>query len=303
MANLKLLGSVSGYTELSAAANAVPTVFTLPAADGTTGQILSTNGQGQLQFITNQAASYTLPIASQSTLGGVRVDGATITINGSGVISSASAYTLPTASSNTLGGIKVGSGLSINAGVLSVASVAATQADALKVGTAYRTAAIDEPYFGTPYSIACRDLDGNLNAVLFQGTATSAQFADLAEKYIADASYEPGTVLEFGGKFEVTVAEDETRCVAGVVSTNPGFIMNNALEAAVTEGERTVTLALMGRVPCKVRGKIRKGDMLVSGSGGFARPATDPKIGTIIGKALEDFEGDEGLIEVVVGRI
>ena len=303
MANLKLLGAVSGFTEVAAAANAVPTTFTLPAADGTAGQILSTNGQGQLQFITNQAASYTLPTASTNVLGGVRVDGTTITINGSGIISAAAAYTLPTASANTLGGIKVGSGLEISSGVLSVAASAASQADALKVGSAYRTAAIDEPYFGTPYSIACRDLDGNLNAVLFQGTATAAQFADLAEKYIADATYEPGTVLEFGGKFEVTVAEDETRKVAGVVSTNPGFIMNNALEAVVTEGERTVTLALMGRVPCKVRGKIRKGDMLVSGGSGFARPTSDPKMGTIIGKSLEDFDGDEGLIEIVGGRI
>ena len=58
MANLKLLGASSGYTELAAAAVAVPTTFTLPAADGTVGQILSTNGNGQLQFITNEAASY-----------------------------------------------------------------------------------------------------------------------------------------------------------------------------------------------------------------------------------------------------
>lgn len=303
MANLKLLGAVSGYTELAASTNAVPTTFVLPATDGTAGQILSTNGQGQLQFITNQAASYTLPTATTTVLGGVRVDGTTITINASGIISAAAAYTLPTASASVLGGIKVGSGLAIANGVLSVTAGAATQADTLKVDTAYRSAAIDEPYAGTPYSIACRDLDGNLNAVLFQGTATAAQFADLAEKYISDAVYEPGTVLEFGGKFEVTIAEDETRHVAGVVSTNPGFIMNNALEAVVSEGERTVTLALMGRVPCKVRGKIRKGDLLVSGGAGFARPTIDPKIGTIIGKALEDFDGDEGLIEIVVGRV
>lgn len=300
MANLKLLGAVSGYTELAAADNAVPTTFVLPASDGTAGQVLSTNGMGTLQFTTVQAGgSYTLPTASTQTLGGVRVDGSTIVINGSGVISSAAAYTLPTATSSVLGGIKVGTGLAISNGVLSVSGTAtAAEADTLKVGTTYRTAAIDEANQGTPYTIACRDLDGNLNAVYFQGTATSSLFADLAENYKADAAYEPGTVLEFGGQFEVTVAQDETRKVAGVVSTNPAHLMNTQLQ-----GENVVALALQGRVPCKVRGTIRKGDMLVSGGNGYARPAQSPAVGTVIGKALEDFNGASGVIEVVVGRL
>jgi hypothetical protein len=242
-------------------------------------------------------------VATTSVLGGVRVDGTTITASGTGVIS-ASQYTLPTATSTLLGGIRVGSGLAISNGILSVASSSApaAQADTLKVGSVYRSASVDTPDSGTPNTIAVRDGDGNLNAVLFQGTATAAQFADLAEKYIADEAYEPGTVLEFGGKFEVTMAADETRAVAGIVSTAPGFIMNSGLEAVVTEGERTVTLALTGRVPCKVRGTIYKGDMLVSAGGGFARRANDPKIGTILGKALEDFNGVDGIIEVAVGR-
>ena len=304
MANLKLLGASSGYTEVSAAPNAVPTTFVLPAADGTAGQILSTNGSGQLAFITNQAASYTLPTASGSVLGGVRVDGTTITINGSGIISSASAYTLPTASGSTLGGIKVGTGLSILAGVLSVTGGA--EADSLKVvddENNYRVARVDTASEGTPNSIPCRDIDGNLNAVLFQGTATSSLFADLAEKYIADAVYDHGTVLAFGGDHEVTLADNETAKVAGVVSTNPGFIMNNGLECAVSAGERTAVVALQGRVPVKVKGVVHKGDMMVSAGGGFAKASATPAIGTIIGKALENFDGPEGIIEVVVGRI
>ena len=68
-------------------------------------------------------------------------------------------------------------------------------------------------------------------------------------------------------------------------------------------GEYVVALALQGRVPCKVRGKIRKGDMLVSGGQGYARPTIEPKLGTVIGKALQDFDGAEGVIEVVVGRL
>ena len=128
--------------------------------------------------------------------------------------------------------------------------------------------------------------------------ATTAKWADLAEHYLADCAYEPGTVLEFGGSKEVTVAQDATRRVAGVVSTKPAFIMNDSLK-----GETVVKLALQGRVPCKVRGKISKGDMLISGGNGYARPSSDPMIGSVIGKALEDFDGIEGIIEVVVGRL
>lgn len=133
---------------------------------------------------------------------------------------------------------------------------------------------------------------------LFQGTSTAAQYADLAENYLADAEYTPGTVLEFGGDQEVTLAQDETTRVAGVVSEKPAHLMNSSLQ-----GEHVVALALQGRVPCKVRGKIQKGDMLVSAGNGYARPTTAPKLGTIIGKSLEDFEGSDGVIEVVVGRI
>lgn len=138
----------------------------------------------------------------------------------------------------------------------------------------------------------------SVHANYFVGTATSAQYADLAEKYVADANYEAGTVLEFGGEFEVTLAEDGTARLAGVVSTDPAYLMNSECV-----GKHTVALALQGRVPCKVRGKIQKGDMLMSGGGGYARKATNPQIGTIIGKALADFDGVSGVIEVAVGRV
>lgn len=304
MANLKLLGASSGHTIVSAANVATPTTFYLPATDGVSGQVMSTNGSGQLAFVSQSGGgSYTLPAATTTVLGGVKVDGSSITISGAGVISSA--YTLPTASVSTLGGVKVGSGLAISNGVLSTTGGggSASQADELLVGVNYRSASIDVASAGTPFTLACRDLDGNLNAVLFQGTATSAQFADLAEKYIADAIYDAGTVVEFGGEFEVTLATDKTARVAGVISTNPGFIMNNGLECAVTLGEHTATVALQGRVPCKVRGKICKGDMMVSDGDGYACSATGPTMGTVIGKALEDYDGINGIIEVVVGRL
>jgi fibronectin-binding autotransporter adhesin len=129
--------------------------------------------------------------------------------------------------------------------------------------------------------------------------ATSAQYADLAEMYEADQIIEPGTVVCFGGAKEVTIcATDACRKVAGVVSTNPSYIMNAGLT-----GDHVVAVALTGRVPTRVTGTIRKGDMLVATTNGRARAETDPVTGSIIGKALADFDGADGVIEVVVGRL
>jgi hypothetical protein len=135
------------------------------------------------------------------------------------------------------------------------------------------------------------------NWTLTSGSRMQATYADLAEYYEADAPYEPGTVLMFGGEKEVTIADDGTSKVAGVVSTNPAYVMNSTCPGLLT------AIALQGRVPCKVRGKISKGDMLISGGSGFARPNQFPSVGTVIGKALEDFDGYEGVIEVAVGRL
>jgi hypothetical protein len=147
-------------------------------------------------------------------------------------------------------------------------------------------------------TVALRDAAADIYANLFRGTATSARYADLAENYLGDVKYEAGTVVMFGGDAEVTLATNGTRRVAGVVSTNPAHLMNDGLK-----GETVAAIALQGRVPCKVTGKIRKGDMLVAAGNGYARAEEDPKMGQVIGKALEDFDGESGVIEVVVGRM
>jgi hypothetical protein len=135
-----------------------------------------------------------------------------------------------------------------------------------------------------------------LVTTLFQGTATSARYADLAEMYAADGEIEPGTVVCFGGDAEVTVCNhDMDRKVAGVVSTNPAYLMNSEAEG--------VAVALTGRVPCKVTGPVAKGDMLVSAGNGMARAEENPAMGSVIGKALGNNEDGEGIIEVVVGRL
>jgi hypothetical protein len=128
--------------------------------------------------------------------------------------------------------------------------------------------------------------------------ATSAQYADLAEVYESDAEYEVGTVVVFGGEKEITqsVIGNDTS-VAGVISENPAYLMNS--------GATGQPVALMGKVKCKVAGNIRKGNMLSTHASyhGVAKKAHDPAPGTIIGKALEDYNSTEiGTINIVVGR-
>jgi hypothetical protein len=129
--------------------------------------------------------------------------------------------------------------------------------------------------------------------------ATTALYADLAEMYTSDAEYEPGTVVVFGGSQEVTISKtDSSRRVAGVVSTNPAHVMNSGLQ-----GDHTIAVALTGRVPTSVVGAVAKGDMMVATGDGQARAEDNPILGSVIGKALEDFNGTEGMIEIVVGRL
>ena len=139
-----------------------------------------------------------------------------------------------------------------------------------------------------------------VHATLFSGTALEAYYADLAENYVADIDYEPGTVLIFGGEQEVTVTDQFQDCTAaGVVSTNPAYLMNKD-----QQGEHVVAIALQGRVPCKVIGPVRKGQMLVSSSTpGHAEAAIAPGVGTVIGKSLVTKTSDHAeVIEIVVGK-
>ena len=97
-------------------------------------------------------------------------------------------------------------------------------------------------------TIARRDVSGNLTANVFNGTATAANYADLAEKYLADNEYEPGTVVAVGGEAEVRATVFGDRAI-GVVSTAPAYMMNSELEGGTY-------VALKGRVPCKVVGSV-----------------------------------------------
>jgi hypothetical protein len=170
--------------------------------------------------------------------------------------------------------------------------------------TKVRSSTLDTLSSATATDLYVNNLRANTSPSLVYGTwnlasgaVFQATYADLAERYVPDTEYTPGTVLVFGGDQEVTqsVSSNDTR-VAGIVSTNPAYLLNSGIVG--------VDIALQGRVPCKVVGKIRKGDMLVTSAfPGVACAEDNPKVGTVIGKALENYESQEiGVIEVAVGR-
>jgi hypothetical protein len=146
---------------------------------------------------------------------------------------------------------------------------------------------------------------GDMTATRFNGEATTAKYADLAERYAADAPYEEGTVVMFGGEAEVTSTQGYgSTKIAGVVSTKPAFAMNEA----AGNSETHPYIALQGRVPCKVIGPVSKGDILVASEvTGVATvwldDATDPRMTAYIGIAIEDKASDTaGYVEVKVGK-
>ena len=120
--------------------------------------------------------------------------------------------------------------------------------------------------------------------------------------YVADTAYAPGTVVEFGGDCEITTTTTtHSTQVAGIISTQPAYLMN-----ATQTGEYPLEVALVGRVPCRVVGTIRKGDRLVSSDLPGVAQALNIDLyqpGCIVGKALAEYNSIEpGVIEVAVGR-
>lgn len=137
----------------------------------------------------------------------------------------------------------------------------ATQSDALNVGGLYRTATTAS----SANTVVVRDSYSDIYCNVLHGEATTARYADLAEKYLADAEYEVGTVVMIGGEKEVTAAQVGFRAL-GAVSANPAFMMNKDLEGGTY-------IALKGRVPVKVTGPVQKGQRLVASQNGTAQAA------------------------------
>jgi hypothetical protein len=272
--------------------------------DGTTGISASGNISGNNIIATGSLTTGNFSPASVSTSGNVvgsniltaGIISATGNITGSFIIGNGSQLTgLPAGYSNadvalflaafgsntitTTGNIS-GGNLSVGTGTVTVGNIVNANSNGVgNIGSS-------STYFNTIFA-----------------QATSAQYADLAEMYVADSDYTPGTVLDFGGSEEVTATttSHSTR-IAGIVSTAPSYLMNSALACT-----NAVEVALVGRVPCHVVGTIAKGDRLVASS--IAGVATRLDMahyqpGCIVGKALEAYNSDSvGTIEVAVGRI
>ena len=142
----------------------------------------------------------------------------------------------------------------------------------------------------------------NVTATAFNGTATYAKYADLAERYAADAEYAEGTVMAFGGDAEVTAAAGYgSGKLAGVVSHKPAVAMN----AEAGNDQTHPYIALQGRVPVRVEGDVKKGDILVASDiAGLAavwmNADADPRMTAYVGIAISD--SADGMVEVKVGK-
>ena len=193
--------------------------------------------------------------------------------------------TAVTAGSGLTGGATSG-GATLNVGAGSYIVVAAD------------TVSVDATSANTASKVVARDSSGNFSAGTISATATSARYADLAENYEADAEYEAGTVVKFGGEKEITATDSESdSAVVGVISTDPAHLMNADCPGIA------LPVALAGRVPCKVSGPVAKGDLLVSAQGGMAKADNAAQAGHIIGKAISANEDGEGVIEVLVNMM
>lgn len=164
----------------------------------------------------------------------------------------------------------------------------ATQANTLIVSGVARSSSTAS----SANTIAVRDANNDLFARYFQGTATQAQYADLAEKYLADADYEVGTVVAVGGQKEVTACTWGDLAI-GAVSANPAYMMNSGLEGGTY-------IALKGRVPVKITGVVKKGQKLISANDGTAMVAI-PHSNDVFAVALESSD-DNGvkLVECLI---
>jgi hypothetical protein len=137
-------------------------------------------------------------------------------------------------------------------------------------------------------------------ATTFHGTATSALYADVAERFSADDYYAPGTVVALGGVNEITrVADELSDDVFGVISTAPAYLMN----AGAGSNETHPPVAVSGRVPVQVIGRVKKGDRLVSAGNGLARTGSKSEITpwNVIGRALTGKQDSGvGTVEAIV---
>ena len=214
----------------------------------------------------------------------------------------------------SVGGVTTAATIDGATAVLSLAATPSANDNSLKVAT---TAYVDT---NTLYRNGSKTITGNLlpdaagtrnlgsgtyqflgvYGEVFHGTANEALYADVAERFAADATYEPGTIVALGGAAEITQLNEElSEEVFGVISSKPAYLMN----AGAGKSDTHPPVAMTGRVPVKVVGKVKKGDRLVSAGMGMARAAKKGEYTSFntIGRALENKTTDgEGTVTAVV---
>lgn len=142
----------------------------------------------------------------------------------------------------------------------------------------------------------------NMYATNFVGTASSALYADLAEKYRADRPYPAGTLVKIGGSAEITVEGTlGSTDVFGVISSNPAYLMNKKEDS----DEYDLSVALIGRVPCRAIGPVKKGQRLMSSGLEGTVCAWNESYGplAVVGRSLVDKNSNDiATIEIYVGK-
>jgi len=289
------LSSIAGGNVTGTVANATYAVSAGSAGSATTAGTVTTAAQPN---ITSVGTLSSLSVSGNANVGNIgAAAGVFTTVSGSGA-----ALTSLNGSNISTGTIAAARVATLNQNTTGYAATvsSAAQPNITSVGTLTSlsvSGSITNANLTTGANSTAGSITGNWT--LTTGSRLQATYADLAEKYVSDADYEVGTVLVFGGEHEVTLANEfDSHRVAGVVSHNAAYIMN-----AGCEGEHVVDLALTGRVPVKVHGPVAKGDLMVTGENGHAVANNMARAGTILGKALQNFEGGSGIIEVVVGRV
>jgi hypothetical protein len=217
--------NVNGISPLAIFTPLGQTTTGIVSATGTvTGGNLATGGA-----ITGASTSVTGTTTAASVVGGV-MTGSSVSVTGT------------TTAASVVGGVMIGSSLSVSGNVTASNLIGTVRTTSIVNTGSNATGNIgsSSTYFNTVFA-----------------TATTALYADLAENYLGDADYAPGTVVVFGGEREITVTtESADERVAGVISTNPAYLMNS--------GESGAPVALRGKVPVKVIGPVTKGDSLVT---------------------------------------
>lgn len=227
------------------------------------------------------STSPTVAVVSETTNNkNLRID-----INKSGVTTTALTVTAST-NTVTVGNALVVTGPSYHTGILNVSNhINPTANVSYNIGS-------DSFRFG---NVHAQNFFGNVT-----GISSSALYADLAERFEADAAYIPGTVVEIGGLKEITaVVQELSEKVFGVISTAAAYLMN----AGAGSNETHPPVAVNGRVPVRVVGTVKKGDRLVSAGNGLARAAVRGEYTAfnVIGRALADKTTTaEGVVEAIV---